>query len=67
MLETILAQFVLTIICYSKLDIIGIAHKTTTFHIKKPSTTIVYIVDICVCVYIVFFPQEVFIFSLDVH
>ena len=64
MLETILAQFVLTIICYSKLDVIGIAHKTATFQINKSSTTIVHIVDICICIYIVFFSPRKSLYSL---
>ena len=51
----LLAQFVLTISYYSNLDVIEIAHKTISFHINKPSTTIVHIVDIFIYIYIGFF------------
>ena len=63
----LLAQFVLIILCYSKLDVIEIAYETTSFQINKPSTIIVHIVDICIYLYCYFFLQEVFLFSLVVH
>ena len=56
-----LAQFVLTILSYSKLDVIEIAHKTTSFQINKPSATIVYIVDLFIYIYIALFPGSLYI------
>ena len=56
-----LAQFVLTILSYSKLDVIEIAHKTTSFQINKPSATIVYIVDLFIYIYIALFPGRLYI------
>jgi hypothetical protein len=57
----LLAQFVLTILCYSKLDAIETVHKTTSFHINKPPATIVHIVDILMYMYIAFFPRNLYI------
>jgi hypothetical protein len=57
----LLGQFVLTILCYSKLDVIDIVHKTTSFQINKPSATIVHIVDLLIYMYIAFFPRSLYI------
>jgi hypothetical protein len=57
----LLAQFVLTILSYSKLDVIEIAHKATSFQINKPSAPIVHIVDLFIYIYIALFPGRLYI------
>jgi hypothetical protein len=56
----LLAQFVLTILSFSKLDVIEIAHKTTSFQINKPSATLVHIVDLFIYICIALFPGRLF-------
>jgi hypothetical protein len=54
----LLAQFVLIIFCFFKTWYNRNSSETTSFQINKPSTTIVHIVDICIYIYIVFFPKK---------